>query len=421
VRADFLLSNASEVLTCAGPAPRCGSAQREAGSLSRGIVAAANGTIVYVGPEDGWRRELSDDAVRVDARGGTVVPGLVDAHTHLVFGGDRQGELRRRLAGASYADIAADGGGIIRTVELTRAAAEADLASGARLRLSDMLRSGTTTAEAKSGYGLTLESELKMLRVARSLGRTQPIDIVSTFLGAHEIPPEYRDRRRAYIDLVVEQMIPAVAESRLADWGDVFCEAGVFTVPESREILSAARQAGLGLRVHADEFGRSGGSRLAAELRVRSADHLVWANEEDARMLAEAGVVATLMPAASLYLKLGRFAPARTLIEAGVPVALGSDVNPGAGLSPSMPFAMTLACFAMQMTFEEALVAATINAAYSLDRHELVGSLEVGKQMDAVVIDGSAVGLLRVGADSIAAVIKRGQVVYAAREQPRFW
>jgi imidazolonepropionase len=250
-----------------------------------------------------------------------------------------------------------------------------------------------------------------MLRVLRDLNATHPVDIVPTFMGAHEVPLEYRDRRADYVALLIDEMIPAVSRERLAEWCDVFCETGVFTPAESREILGAARRAGLKLRIHADELGSSGGALVAAECGARSADHLIFVDEAASAALAEAGVVATLLPIASFYLKLGRFAPARDLIARGVAVALATDVNPGAGYSPSMPFAMSLACFAMGMTFEEALVGATLNAAYSIDRHDRVGSLEVGKQMDAVVVGGPAVDLLRVGAATIRAVIKRGKLV----------
>lgn len=414
--ADFLIHNASEILTCAGPAPRRAGAQADAGAIARGAVAASKGTIVFVGSQHDWQRQgaLAADATVIDAHDGAVVPGFVDPHTHAVFAGDRRDELRRRLQGATYAQIAADGGGILGTVRATREAGEAALADATARRLGEMLRCGTTTCEVKSGYGLTTESELKLLRVVSALAHDpdQKIDIVSTFMGAHEIPAEFRGRRRrAYVDLVIDEMIPAVAAQGIAEWSDVFCETGVFTPGESREILDASRRAGLKLRIHADELGASGGSRVAAELPVRSADHLIFVDDDGARRLASAGVVATLLPIASFYLKVGRFAPGRMLIERGVPVALATDVNPGGGFSPSMPFAMTMACFGMGLTFEEALVGATINAAYSLDRHERSGSLEVGKQMDAVVVSGPAIDLIRVGAQTIRFVVKGGTVV----------
>jgi imidazolonepropionase len=247
--------------------------------------------------------------------------------------------------------------------------------------------------------------------VLRELAASHPVEIASTFMGAHEIPVEHRDRRRDYIELLTREMIPAVQREQLAEWCDVFCETGVFTPEESREILDSARAAGFKLRIHADELALSGGSRVAAQLRVTSADHLIFIDEAGADGLAAADVVATLLPIAAFYLKLGRFAPARMLIERGVPVALATDVNPGGGFSPSMPFAIALACFGMGLTFEEALVGATINAACSLDRQNRVGSLEPGKQMDAVVIGGPAIDLIRVGARVVRAVVKKGRIV----------
>jgi imidazolonepropionase len=415
--ADFLIHNTAEVLTCAGPAPRRGPAQADAGSRPRAVVAAREGTIVFVGDETDWRRQgsLTSDATVIDARSGAVVPGFVDPHTHVVFAGDRRDELRRRLAGATYADIAEAGGGILSTVRATRAATDEELTESTRRRLDEMLRCGTTTCEAKSGYALTLEGELKLLRVVRQLAASHPIEIAPTFLGAHDVPAEYRGCRERYVDLVVEHMIPAVASEQLAEWCDVFCETGVFTPEESTRILSAARDRGLKLRLHADELDVSGGSLVAARIGARSADHLIFIDEAGADALAAAGVVATLLPIAAFYLKLGRFAPGRMLVDRGVAVALATDVNPGGGFSPSMPFALALACFGMRLTLEEALVAATINAAFSLDRHGRVGSLEPGKQMDAVVVDGPAIDLIRVGAETIRAVVKRGRVV-AGRE-----
>jgi imidazolonepropionase len=378
-----------------------------------GVVASRDGRIVFAGPEAAFESSVrvNPGAVVLDAAQGTVIPGFVDPHTHAIHAGDRREELRRRLAGATYAEIAASGGGILSTVRATREATEDALVESGRRRLGEMLRCGTTTAEAKSGYGLQTATELKMLRAIRRLNAEQPIDLVATFLGAHEIPVEYRERRQAYIDLLTEEMIPAVAAGRLAEWCDVFCETGVYTPVESRAILEAGVRSGLRPRIHADELAPSGGSDVASQVGARSADHLLFVTPGSAVRMAQAGVVATLLPAAAFYLKIGRFAPARMLIEHGVAVALATDLNPGGGFTPSMPFVMTLACFGMGMTLEEALVGATINAAFSIDRDTDVGSLEPGKMMDAVVVDGEAVDLIRVGAPAIRHVVKKGRVV----------
>jgi imidazolonepropionase len=409
----LVLRHCRQLITCAGPAPRRGADQGRLEIITDGALAHADGRIVFAGRTVDLERTvpLPADARVIDVHEYSIIPGLVDAHTHAIFAGDRRSELRRRLAGDTYASIAASGGGIVSTVTATRAATEDDLTGEARTRLDGMLACGTTTCEIKSGYGLDLEAELKMLRAIQRLDASHPIDIVATFMGAHEVPIEHRSDRERYIDLVVSEMIPAVASARLAEWCDVFCETGVFTAPESRTILEAGQRAGLKARIHADELGASGGSHVAAAVGARSADHLIFVPPDGIAALAKAGVVATLLPSAAFYLKLGRFAPARALIEASVPVALATDLNPGGGFSPSMPFAMTLACFAMGLTFEEALTAATINAAWSLDRAHEVGSLEPGKLADAVIVHGDATDLLRVGTDAIAGVLKRGKFV----------
>jgi imidazolonepropionase len=399
-----------QLISCAGPAPRSGPRQRDLEIVRDGAVVWDGERIVYAGADAGLPHHLAGGEA-LDGRGYSIVPGFVDGHTHVVYGGDRRDELRRRLGGATYAEIAAGGGGIVSTVAATRAASEDALVAAARPRLADMLAAGTTTVEIKSGYGLDLEHELKILRAIARLRAELPIDIAATFMGAHEIPPEYRSRREAYVRLVIDAMIPAVAGAGLAEWCDVFCETGVFTPAESIAILEAGRRHGLEPRIHADELAASGGSRVAAHVGARSADHLIFADAASIEALRGAGTVATLLPSAAFYLKLGRFAPARALIDAGVPVAIATDVNPGGGFSPSMPFAITLACFAMGLTFEEALTAATINGAFSLARHETVGSLEPGKLMDAVLVGGDAIDLIRVGATSVAGVFKRGRVV----------
>lgn len=415
--ADFLIHDADLVASCAGPAPRRGPAQRDIGAIERASIAGREGTIVFVGPADECRRTitLTERATTIDATGCTVVPGFVDPHTHLVYAGDRRGELARRLAGATYADIAAGGGGIVKTVTATREASESDLVAAARPRLARMLGAGTTTAEAKSGYGLRLDAELRQLRAIRALGRESPVELVPTFMGAHEVPPEWRHDRAAYLAQVVDEMIPAVAREGLAEWCDVFCETGVFTPDESRAVLEAGLRHGLKPRIHADELALSGGAEVAAGVGARSADHLIFVDEPRARLMAERGVVATLLPAAAYFLKLGRFAPARMLIEQGVAVALATDLNPGGGFTPSMPFVMSLAAFAMHMTLEEALVGATINAAASLDRSDRLGSLEPGKQLDAVIVDGALSDLIGVGAPVIRDVVKRGRRVAGIR------
>jgi imidazolonepropionase len=414
VLADFLIDNADLVATCAGPGPRRGSSQREISAMPNASVAGFEGRIVFVGSaaDASAAVTLTANAQVVDGEGSTVVPGFVDPHTHLVFAGDRRDELRRRLAGASYAEIAAAGGGIVTTVDATRVATEQDLVDGARTRLADMLSFGTTTAEAKSGYGLDLPSERRILRAIRTVAAGQPIDLTATFMGAHEVPIEFRGRRTDYVRALIDVMIPAIAAEGLAEWCDVFCEQGVFTPDESRDILQAGQRHGLKARIHADELALSGGSRVAAEVGARSADHLIFVDEPHARLLAERNVVATLLPAAAFFLKLGRYAPARMLIDQGAAVALATDLNPGGGFTTSMPFVISLACFGMNMTIEEALIGATLNAAASLDRHDTIGSLEAGKQFDAVVVSGMLTDLIRVGGPVIKQVIKRGRVAH---------
>ena len=418
IQADLIIRNIRELVTCAGPAPLAGSRQREVRPLHDATIASLRGRIVFVGssPEAVSALAPTPAAAVVDASSMSLVPGFVDPHTHLVFAGDRRDELRRRLAGATYAEIAAAGGGILSTVAATRAASEDELVRQSVGRLNEMLACGTTTCEVKSGYGLDLETELKMLRAGARLDQSHAVDVVLTFLGAHEVPSEYRSNRTDYVDLLVNEMIPEVARTRAAEWCDVFCEEGVFTPEESTRILKAGVTHGLKPRIHADELGASGGSQVAARVEARSADHLIYVQSDGIEAMSRAGVTATLLPNAAFYLKLGRFAPARALIDAGVPVALATDVNPGGGFSPSMPFAMSIACFQMNMTFEEALAAATLNAAWSLDRSAEIGSLEVGKVMDAVLVSGDAINLIRNGAPAIAAVIKRGRLVRGEAE-----
>jgi imidazolonepropionase len=414
IDADFAVRRIGRLATLAGPVPRLGAALRDLGLLEDAALAAWRGRLVYVGPERGFESavRLAPEAVVLDAPGAAVVPGLVDAHTHLAFAGDRDDEIRRRLAGESYREIAESGGGIVRSVDATRRASRAELATAIGARLDEMLLQGTTTAEVKSGYGLSTEAELRSLEAIAEAARRHPVAVVPTCMGAHEVPVEHRADRAGYLRLLIEEMIPEVARRRLAVFADVFCEEGVFTVDESRAVLAAARGQGLKLRVHADELGASGGAELAAEMGARSADHLVHVAPAGIEALARSGCVATLLPAAAFYLRLGRFAPARALVDAGAAVALATDANPGAGLSPSLPFAMALGCFGMGLSLEEALCAATVNAACSLDLGAEVGSLEVGKRADLVLLRSERLlDLVRVGVPAVAAVVKDGQVV----------
>jgi imidazolonepropionase len=414
IAADFVLRNAGALATLAGPAPRRGRGQRDLALRERAALAAQGGRIVWVGDDRDADRAVSfaPGATVLDAEGALVTPGFVDAHTHLAYAGDRDDEIRRRLAGASYREIADSGGGIVRSVDATRGATVDELAGAIVARLDEMLALGTTTVEVKSGYGLSTESELRSLEAIQAASARHPMTLVPTFLGAHEVPVEHRADRAAYVRLLVEEMIPEVARRRLAVFADVFCEAGVFTVDESRQILESARREGLRLRLHADELGHTGGAELAAELGAHSADHLVFASEAGMAAMARAGTVATLLPAAAFYLRLPRFAPARAMIEAGVPVALASDANPGGGLSPSLPFAMTVGCFAMGLALEEALTAVTLNGACSLGLQDDAGSLEVGKRADLVVLRGARMlDLVRVGVPAVKVVVKEGRVV----------
>lgn len=414
IEADFVVRRIGLLATLAGPAPRTGAAMRDLALRHDAALAAAAGRVVWVGEDTSLERSvrLAPAAAVLDAEGGAVVPGFVDAHTHLAFAGDRDEEIRQRLAGASYKEIAAAGGGIVRSVEATRAATREELAAAIEERLDEMLLCGTTTAEVKSGYGLETAAEIRSLEAIRLAASRHPVTVVPTFLGAHEVPREHRGDRARYLDLLVEEMVPAVAEPGLAVFCDVFCEEGVFTVEESRRILLAARKRGMKLRIHADELAATGGAELAAELGARSADHLVFVSEKGMKALAAASCVATLLPAAAFYLRLGRFAPARALIEAGAPVALATDVNPGGGLSPSLPFAMTVGCFGMGLSLEEALSAVTVNAACSLDRQEDVGRIEAGRQADLVLLRSARLlDLVRVGTPAIRAVVKGGRIV----------
>jgi imidazolonepropionase len=378
--------NIGQLVTLAGAArPRVGDELRELAIIDDSALLIEDGRIVAVGRSSELKEKIPPGAVLVDAEGRCVTPGFVDAHTHLVFAGNRAAEFERRIAGATYQEIAAAGGGILRTVALTRAASEDELLAEARTHRDWMLRSGTTTMEAKSGYGLERETELKMLRVLRSLNDEGPARIVSTLLAAHTVPPEFVERREEYVRLIAEELIPEVAAQKLARYCDAFCDDHAFTVDECRTVLSAARSHGLGLRIHAEQFRPGTGAALAAELGAATADHLETVTEDTLAQLRAANVQPVLLPGSVFCLHRTEYPPARAMVEAGLAIVLATDFNPGSSPVASMPFMLSLACLQMRLTPAEALTAATINAAWSLGLGEEIGSLETGKQADLLI------------------------------------
>jgi imidazolonepropionase len=434
----LLIEGAAAVATVAGGLRR-GPAQDDAAEIRGGggeeglAVAVWAGRILAVGSGPEVYRQIAvaghapDAFTRVDAGGGLVTPGLIDAHTHLVFAGTREAEWQMRVCGAGYLEVLAAGGGILSTVAATRAASDEELIEGARGRLAEMLANGTTTAEAKSGYGLDVATELREMEVIGRLDREGPIQLVPTFLGAHAVPAEYRDRAagefaaatEAYVAHVISEQLPAVARQGIARFCDVFCETGVFSADQTRRILRAAATHGLALRLHADELLPSGGAELAAELGCFSADHLAEPSDEGVAALAGAAadghpVVATLLPATSWFLGKHHFAPARRFIDAGIPVALATDLNPGTSPTIGLPLVMSIACLELSMTPAEALVAVTINAAHSLGLGGEIGSIEPGKQADLVVWDVPTLDQIPywLGGNRVRTVVKRGAVAY---------
>ena len=417
IQADLIIEGAAELLTLTGVGtrPRLGEEMRDLGVLRRGALAARRGKIVWIGPTADLLTAVHPLAFckTIDARGKTVMPGLVDPHTHLVFAGSRENEFAMRIQGRTYQEIAAAGGGINATVAATRAASKADLKTGARGSLDTMLTLGTTTVETKSGYGLDVVNEIKMLEVIRELDEGGPMTVVPTFMGAHEVPPEFRQNPEAYVDLVITRMIPMVASRKLARFCDVFCEKGVFSVQQAERIFRAAQAVGLELRVHADELSDLGGAAMAARLKARTADHLLYANDDGIRAMAEAGVIAVLLPGTAYFLHLQRYARARDMMAAGVPVALATDFNPGSCMTESLPLILNLACTQMRMLPAEAITAATINAAWAIGEQDCVGSLDVGKHADVLVLNAQNHEHLcyHFGVNLVDTVVKSGKVV----------
>lgn len=419
MKADLVIHSSEELLTLASLAgPKRGPAMRELSIVQHGAVAVEGDRIVLVGNTDDVLAKAEDAAKTIDASGKVVMPGFVDPHTHVVFAGDRASEFELRLQGASYMEILAAGGGIMNTVRTTREASLDDIVRQSRGRLDTMLAHGTTTAEAKTGYGLDTENELKMLEAIRLLDESHPVDLVPTFLGAHAIPSEYKGRTDDYVRVVVDEMMPALgARGYLGHdpppFCDVFCEDGAFSVEQSRRILQKARELGMGLKIHTDEFKALGGTALAVQLGATSADHLACTPDEEIRLLADSETVGVLLPGTPFGLAEDHYAAARKMIDAGVAVALATDLNPGTCYCESMPFIMALACRAMSMTPAEAIVASTINAAHAVGLGHEVGSLEVGKKADLLILDNPDYRHLpyRFGSNPVQTVIKAGHIV----------
>jgi imidazolonepropionase len=380
------------------------------GVISGAAVAIRHGRVALVGKAKAILRLVRPRRI-IDAEGRFAAPGFVDPHTHIVFATPRHREFDMRIRGMTYVEITKAGGGIHDSVRKLRKASKRELIEGAMSRLDRMLAFGTTTAEVKSGYGLTLADEIRMLEVVRELSRRHPVDLVPTFLGAHEIPREYQKNRERYIKLIIEEMLPVVASRRLAEFCDIFAEAHVFGIEESRRILSAAKKLGLGLKMHADEIEATGGAELSAELGATSADHLIRVSGRGIRDMARAGVIAVLLPATTFSLGGKLYAPARKLIDSLVPVALATDCNPGTSMTENMQFVLSVACTQMRMTPAEGLCAATINAAYAAGRGDRVGSIEPGKSADVVLFDAPDECYIpyHMGVNHAACVIKAGK------------
>lgn len=415
---DLLIENIGELLTLSGPAaPRGGVAMGDVAAISGAAVAVREGRIAFCGDREDVLTQLGDAEVAeyVDAGGRLVSPGFIDPHTHSVFAGRREDEFEKKVSGVSYQEIAEAGGGILATVNQVRSSTVDDLVKLSLPRLDVMIAHGTTTAEVKSGYGLTTGDELKMLEAVRKLDLIHPVDLIPTFLGAHEFPPEYRENHQAYVDLIVNEMLPAVTSAGLARFCDVFCELGWFDQEESRKILTRAKDLGLDLRLHADEFKPSGAAELAAELGALSADHLIVPSDEGLRRMKEAGVVATVLPGTVFFLNLQNRPPIGRMKELGLPVALATDFNPGSSMTQNMQIVHTIGCIHLGLTPAECFTASTVNAAFSLGIADDVGIVETGKKADIIMFDTDdhRTVAYNFGVNHCHTVIKGGRIVWA--------
>lgn len=413
----LLLIHARELVRVSGFAARRGAEMKRLEVIPDGALLIENGIISWVGRTEelilGGLSQYEEKYPLLDASGKAVLPGFVDSHTHFLFAGTREDEFALRLAGVSYMEMMRRGGGIIRTVRATRSASAEELFEEGKKRLDSMLSFGVTTVEGKSGYGLDLETELKQLKVMALLDRHHPVDVVPTFLGAHALPPEYAGRRTEYIRFLTDEVLPIVAEEKLARFCDIFCEEGVFTLEESRTLLTEAKRAGLIPKIHADEMVSLGGARLAVDLEAVSADHLLHTTDGEIDALAHSETIATLLPITAFSLKVP-YARAREMIDRGCAVALATDMNPGSSYSESIPLLISLATLYMKMTPEEAVTALTLNGAAAIRREKEIGSLDVGKQGDVVILDAPSYRFLpyHIGVNLVDRVIKRGRIVY---------
>lgn len=417
-RIDLLVTNAAELVTLKTSRCRPGEARGiDLGIIQNGAVGVREKRIIAVGRTRKIEACFKADET-IDASGKVVMPGFVDSHTHLVFAGGREKEFEMRIQGASYLEILVEGGGILQTVKATREASKKELIEAGKKTLDIMLKNGATTVEAKSGYGLTVRDEIKCLEAVKELNLNHVVDVVPTFLGAHAIPPEFRNNSDDYVDLIVEEMIPRVSTQNLAEFCDVFCERGAFSVEQSRRILERGKVCRLKPKIHADEFTKMGGAELAAELNAISAEHLLFASEEGLRAMARKGVIAVLLPSASFSQMTGRYANARRIIQLGVQVALGTDFNPSCW-TESVQLAIAFACHEMRLTVGEAIKAATIGAAYSVNRMDEIGSLEEGKKADMIILDIPNYRFLgyRFGVNLVDKVVKEGDIVMERREE----
>ncbi|QQY78785.1 imidazolonepropionase [Keratinibaculum paraultunense] len=420
--ADLIIKNIDNLITLQGPnKPRVKEEMQDVGLIKNGIVAIKDDKIIYVGKGDLPKEiEKDENTIIINAKGKTVTPGLVDSHTHLVHGGSREHELAMKLKGATYLEILEAGGGIHSTVNATKKATFEELYEKARKSLDIMLSLGVTTVEAKSGYGLDdFDTEIKQLEVAKKLDEDHPVDIVSTFMAAHAIPPAYKDKTNEFIELIIKEMMPEVEKRNLAKFCDVFCEEGVFTVDESRRILEAGMEHGLFPKIHADEIKPLGGAELAAEIGCISADHLVAASDEGIKMMADKKVIANLLPATSFNLQSGKYARAKKIIEEGVPVAISTDYNPGSCPTENMQLVMSFASIIMKLTPEEVITGATINGAASLKLEKEIGSIEAGKKADIVIFDAPNLEYIiyHFGINHTDKVIKNGKIVFEKKHE----